>query len=384
MSFRDRFNQLKGKAEELNRKHNILPIGQNTNTPQQGHSYNAQPAHPYQPQQQVYPGQQQHPYPPPPPQAQEQQPPPLNYNTRPGGPPPVPSHSRPPAHPSPSGGSSQGNGSGGPRIYWRPNFTPDIPVAHEFDQKQGHGDPWGWGNAELQNYTCTPSNSFHTPDGKLILRAISQPAHPDPEARFTSARLVSRATLARRDGCLTAWLDLPCAEGIWPAFWLLPREPFVWPHEGEVDVAETWNGDMMNHSCLHWGFYNGEDAQKHLVRATHIPDMARRPVRFDFVWQCSHSGVRPHDGKSEGGGRLMWYVDGRPVMKNIMPPGTRPIEDWTVLLNIAMGGNVCQGKTPRDGAYDMVVHALHMSEAPEGGWQRFDHDWHVCPDGAVM
>ncbi|KAI0525593.1 hypothetical protein F5B22DRAFT_590656, partial [Xylaria bambusicola] len=70
-------------------------------------------------------------------------------------------------------------------------------------------------------------------------------------------------------------------------------------------------------------------------------------------------------------------------MKNLMPPGTRRIEDWTVLLNIAMGGNVCQGKNPRDGAYDMVVHDLHMSEAPDGGWPRFDSDWQHCPDGAV-
>ncbi|KAI3339935.1 concanavalin A-like lectin/glucanase [Ustulina deusta] len=393
MSF---LNQLKEKAEELNRKHHILPIGQNR--PQQGHGA---PPQPYHHQQQYYPGQQ--PYPPPPPpqlqpqgQGQWQQPPPAhwqsppppqgqhwqqsappqpNYSTRPGGPPPIPTHSRPPASPSAEVGR--------PTVYWRPTFSPDIPVSQEFDQKQGHGDPWGWGNNELENYTSHSSNSFHTHDGKLVLRAISQPHHPDPDARYTSARLVSRATLGRRDGCLTAWLSLPCAEGIWPAFWLLPREPFVWPHEGEVDVAESWNGDCENHSCLHWGFYNAEDAQKHLVRGTRIPDMPQRPIRYDFAWQCSGTGVRG-DGKSEGGGRLMWYIDGRPVMKNLMPPGTRPIEDWSVLLNVAMGGNVCQGKTPRDGAYDMVVHSLQMSEAPDGGWARFDNDWQHCADGAVM
>ncbi|KAI1130911.1 glycoside hydrolase family 16 protein [Nemania abortiva] len=387
MSF---LNNIKQKAEELNRKHNLLPIGRNASQ----HSGYGAPRPPYQ-QQQYYPGNQPYPSQPQgqwqqPPQGQWQSPPPPhwqqpsphpppppqpNYSTRPGGPPPIPSHSRPPASPSTK--------SSGPGVYWRPNFSPAIPVAQEFDHKRGHGDPWGWGNNELENYTSDSSNSFHTHDGKLVLRAISQPQHPDPEARYTSARLVSRATLGRRDGCLTAWLSLPCAEGIWPAFWCLPREPFVWPHEGEIDIAESWNGDCQNHSCLHWGFYNAEDAQKHLVRTTHIPDMPHRPVRYDFVWQCSRTGVRG-DGKSEGGGRLMWYVDGRPVMKNLMPPGTRPIEDWTILLNIAMGGNVCQGKTPRDGAYDMVVHNLQMSEAPDGGWARFDNDWQHCVDGAVM
>ncbi|KAI0597287.1 glycoside hydrolase family 16 protein [Biscogniauxia sp. FL1348] len=381
MSFRDHFNQLKNKAEELNRKHNILPVGQNK-PQQQAYSHQYYPGQ-YQPQ----PGQ----WPPPPqPQGQpwqqqqqqqhgqqQQQPPPPNYNTRPGGPPAIPSHSRPtgpaPAYPGPHG----------PTVYWRPNFSPEIPVSHEFEQKQGHGEPWGWGNNELENYTASAANSFHTGDGKLVVRAISQQGHPDAEARYTSARLVSRATLGRAEGCVTAWLTLPCASGIWPAFWLLPREPFVWPHEGEVDVAESWNGDGQNHACLHWGFYTPEDAAKHLVRTTHVPDMPLRPVRFDFAWRCAGTRVRP-DGKSAGGGRLMWYVDGRPVMKNLMPPGTRPIEDWVVLLNVAMGGNVCQGKVPQDGAYDLVVHGLQMSDAVDGGWGRFDSDWQHCVDGAVM
>ncbi|KAI1084904.1 glycoside hydrolase family 16 protein [Whalleya microplaca] len=367
MSFQNQLNQLKNKAEEFNKKHKILPFGQNTpqqNAPQQSYGPPSQQNYPGLPGQspQYYPGQQQ-----PPPQP--------NYSTRPGGaPPPIPSHSRP---------GDVATRSPWPQVYWRANFSPSVPVGHEFEQKQGHGDPWGWGNNELENYTSAPSNSFYTGDEKLVLRAVSQPQHPDPECRYTSARLVTRRTLGRSDGCLTGWLTLPSAEGIWPAFWMLPREPFVWPHEGEIDIAETWNGDNQNHSCLHWGFYTPEDAAKHLVRQTHIPDMAYRPVRFDFAWRCGGTGTRG-DGKSAGGGKLMWYIDGRPVMKNLMPAGTRPIEDWCILLNVAMGGNVCQGKKPHPGAYDMAVHCLQLSDAPEGGWGKFDGDWQHCPDGAIM
>ncbi|KAI1332100.1 concanavalin A-like lectin/glucanase domain-containing protein [Xylariaceae sp. FL0255] len=441
MSF---LNQLVDDVKQLNRKHQLLPFGQGRPPQPPAEGYYGHPLpqqyypgqqpqpYPYQPQghwqsppppqqvppaphevhwspaplqhsaswHQAHPGpapgnwgspspahpglqqQQQQPWPP------TQQTPPVNYDTRPGGSgaPPVPSHSRPggPIASLPSDINNPNNPSAARSpIYWRPIFKPEVPVDKEFDHRLGHGEPWGWGNNELQNYTAEKTNSFHTADGKLVVRAISLPIHPDPDARFTSARLVSKATLGRRDGCLTAWMTLPCAEGIWPAFWLLPREPFVWPHEGEIDIAESWNGDRENHSCLHWGFYNGEDAQKHLVRTTHIPDMPQRPVRFDFVWQCSTTGVR-HDGKSEGGGRLVWYIDGRPVMRNVMPPGTRLIEDWVVLFNVAMGGNVCQGKQPRDGSYDMVIHGMQMSELPDGGWAKFDHDWEHCADGAVM
>ncbi|KAI1334365.1 glycoside hydrolase family 16 protein [Xylariaceae sp. FL0016] len=393
MPFKDQLNQLRNKAEELNRKHNLgLPIGQSN--PQQGYGpppqqyYTGQPPQGQwqQPQQgqwqQQQAGQGQWQQPPQgqwqqPPQGQWQQPPQPNYASRPGAPPSVPSHSRPTASPGPQSPSQA------PAVYWRANFHPSVPVSQEFEQKEGHGDPYGWGNNELENYTSHPTNSFYTPDGKLVVRAVVQHQHPDPEARLTSARLVTRRTLGRRDGCLTAWLTVPSAGGIWPAFWMLPREPFAWPTDGEVDIAESWNGERENHSCLHWGAYTPEDWAKHLVRKTGIPDMPDRAVRFDFAWKCGGTGVRA-DGKAEGGGRLMWCIDGRPVMRNLMPAGTRPIEDWCVLLNIAMGGTVCQGKAPADGTYDMVVHGLQMSEAPDGGWGKFESDWQHCVDGAVM
>lgn len=409
MSF---FNQLKNKAEELNKKHSIIPsFGQN-HQPQ--HQQQQQQGHAPSPYHQNYPGQPQPQYtgyynqpappagswqqpPPPPHQPQQQSPSQLaaygNYYAQ-APPPPIPYHSRPGG--AGAGGSGIPSSSGtppAPPVYWRPDFSAAAPVSHAFEHKLGHGSPYGWGNNELQTYTDSPANSFHaaaatTGQQILVVRAIARPQHPDPEARFTSARLVSRAPLGRASGCLTAALTLPCAEGVWPAFWLLPREPFSWPRDGEVDVAETWNGDGANRSCLHWGYYDGApgEPEKHRVRETRVPDMGSRAggVRFDFVWYSGGGGGSGSGSGSGSGTRLMWYIDGRPVMRNGMPAGARPIGDFCVLLNVAMGGNVCQGKVPREGVYDLVVHDLHMSEAPEGGWGRFEADWQRCPDGAVM
>jgi beta-glucanase (GH16 family) len=184
---------------------------------------------------------------------------------------------------------------------------------------------------------------------------------------------VSRQTLSRTRGCLTTHLSLPCARGIWPAFWLLPKEPFEWPRDGEIDIAETWNGDCENHSCLHWGFYTPEDRNKHLVRQTRLPDMASgRPIRYDLVWDCPSGGP---------GGRLMWYIDNRPVMRATMPGGTRPINEWCIIINIAMGGDACGGKVPSEGTWDYVVHGIALNEQPEGGWGRFEMDWKHCVNG---
>ncbi|KAH7175375.1 family 16 glycoside hydrolase [Dactylonectria macrodidyma] len=251
------------------------------------------------------------------------------------------------------------------QIYWQPRFQADAAVTVEWDAKIGNG-PDGWGNQELEHYTANTANAFHTQDGRLVIRAIAQNSAPSAEQRYTSARLVSRQTLARDRGVLTGIILSPCAEGIWPAFWLLPQEPFSWPVDGEVDIAETWNGDHENRTCLHWGFHH--EQQKHRVIGTKIPDMHARPVRYDFAWD--------QPGGHAGQGRMVWYIDGRPVMKAPIPEGTRPMRDMTILLNVAMGGSVCGGKVPADGYYDMVVQTLFLGSEPEyGGWGRFEHDW---------
>ncbi|RDA91237.1 hypothetical protein CP533_3396 [Ophiocordyceps camponoti-saundersi (nom. inval.)] len=269
------------------------------------------------------------------------------------------------SHRSPSQSSSQPQAPAADSAYWKPRFQPDVAVSDDWEAKIGNG-PDGWGNQELEFYTAEPANSFHTDDGKLVIRAVANNSSTEPDKKYTSARLVSRQTLARDQGVLTAVIQSPCADGIWPAFWLLPQEPFSWPTDGEIDIAETWNGDCENKSCLHWGFHH--EPQKHRVLGTKIPDMHCRPVRYDFAWQ------QP-DGRP-GQGRLLWYLDGRPVMKTSVPEGTRPMRDMNILLNVAMGGNVCGGKTPADGSYDMIVSTLFLSaELENGGWERFDRDW---------
>jgi hypothetical protein len=107
-----------------------------------------------------------------------------------------------------------------------------------------------------------------------------------------------------------------------------------------------------------------------------MSDMGRRPIQYEFVWE-----QREDTARNQGGGRAVWYIDGRPVMKGDLPAGARRISDWQVIINVAMGGNVCQGKKPGEGQYDMVVHELRLSDQPLGGWQRFEADYMSTPAG---
>jgi len=251
--------------------------------------------------------------------------------------------------------------------YWAPRFDGSSPVSHDFIHELG---AHGWGNNELQNYVSSSDNCFHH-EARLILRAIAY------QGNYTSARLKSRQHLDRQRGSLRVHASPPCATGVWPAFWMLPSDPFQWPNEGEIDIIETWNSDLTNHSCLHWGNYNGEDWNKHRVIDTHMPDMARAKGghTYEFVWD------QPENGQ---GGRLLWYIDGRAVMKASVPQGTRRMSDWMIIINVAMGGNVCQGKTPQDGYYDFVIYSLGLFEEPRAGWRSFESDFQSAPEGHTM
>jgi len=334
-------------------------------------SYSGTPYPPQQNQQWGTPSQQQHPqqqWGPPPPQQHVGAPPiptaSKPHSPQPHGPPPVPQNRPAPAQPPPPQNLLLPQGE---QVYWKPSFDINTPVHHNFRHEIGDH---GWGNNEKQMYTDSPANSFHH-DNRLVVRGLVQ------NGSYTSARLTSHQTLSRPRGYLSATILPPVAEGIWPAYWMLPKDPFQWPTDGEIDIFESWNGDCVNHTCLHWGHFNGEDHSKHRVIETHLSAMARQPHNFGFAWI-------EEDGIPDWRGRMIWYIDGRPVMKGSIPPGTRRMEDFRLMINIAMGGDVCKGKLPKDGYYDMVISDVKMCAEPQGGWQQFEHAWNTCIEGKTM
>lgn len=78
---------------------------------------------------------------------------------------------------------------------------------------------------------------------------------------------------------------------------------------------------------------------------------------------------------------MVWYIDGKPVMKAGIPDGTRRLSEYRIIVNVACGGNVCAGKVPADGTYDLVVHELRFEDQPPGGWRGFESAWNSAPEG---
>lgn len=179
---------------------------------------------------------------------------------------------------------------------------------------------WGWGNAELQNYTSEPEN-VKIEDGLLKITAQSGP--------YTSARVKTQGLFEQVYGRFEARIKMPYGQGIWPAFWLLGNniEEVSWPQCGEIDIME-YRGQEPNiiHSTVHGPGYSGAggvgrdltfdndrfDADFHVFAIEWDTDY----IDF-FVDDLHHLRITPQDVSGE------WVYD----------------HPFFIILNVAVGGN---------------------------------------------
>jgi beta-glucanase (GH16 family) len=92
------------------------------------------------------------------------------------------------------------------------------------------------GNAELQYYTARPQN-IQVSNGSLKIIALKENYGGNA---YTSARMQTRNIADWLYGRMEARIKLPVAQGMWPAFWMLPTASYYgsWPRNGEIDIME--------------------------------------------------------------------------------------------------------------------------------------------------
>ena len=117
----------------------------------------------------------------------------------------------------------------------------DCDIGNGFFDYDHHVWIDGWGNEELQFYTCEPDNVF-VKDSLLTIRAVKETLNG---CGYTSARLKTR----KRDGTplftklygrFEIRARVPWGKGLWPALWMLPQHDKYggWAASGEIDLME--------------------------------------------------------------------------------------------------------------------------------------------------
>ena len=118
----------------------------------------------------------------------------------------------------------------GMQLLWSDEFDGPTLNMSWWTYELGAG---GWGNAELQTYTNSSTNSYIN-SGKLNIVAVNN------YGNYTSARLITKGKKEFTYGRIDIRAKLPYGQGIWPALWMLGGNisQVGWPSCGEIDIME--------------------------------------------------------------------------------------------------------------------------------------------------
>lgn len=234
-------------------------------------------------------------------------------------------------------------------LVWSDEFDGNSLDTEKWSYLTGNGcqisaNLCGWGNGEEQYYTNRTEN-VRTENGRLIITAQHDPNYLGSGSNYTSGRILTRHKASWKYGRMEARIKVPSAEGVWPAFWMLP-ETGSWPHAGEIDIMEMsdtnpvrWNGTL-HYYCTPCGGHR------------HSGVVYTNPVDFSLDFHEYAIEWEPKE--------IRWYVDGiyRGKQTPTMTHGNAwPFDDdrnFHILLNVAVGGHFTQ-QNPVSSSYPVSM-----------------------------
>lgn len=182
----------------------------------------------------------------------------------------------------------------------------------------------GWGNNELQYYQ---EDQAVVSGGVLTITAQKERVQAQ---QYTSARLRTINLGDWTYGRFEARIKLPRAEGMWPAFWMLPTDEVYggWPQSGEIDIMESRGQNPEAYSgTIHFGdawpdnrYSGGIAMDRSTADSWHV---------FAIEWEENE---------------IRWYVDDK--LYSVKTPADLRSHHWPFdqrfhfLINMAVGGTL--------------------------------------------
>jgi len=193
------------------------------------------------------------------------------------------------------------------------------------------GNKWGWGNHELQYYTCKEEKNATVNNGTLKIVALKDSVSNEiGNFGYTSSRLITKYKGDWLYGRFEIKAKLPNGVGLWPAIWMLPSdwEYGGWPESGEIDIMENVGYDPLNIVIsVHTGSYNHRaGTQKNFT--TPVPD--NRTAFHVYALEWDETTVKGFIDKN-----CYFTFNKESDDPNVWPFNKR----FHLLLNLAVGGD---------------------------------------------
>lgn len=180
----------------------------------------------------------------------------------------------------------------------------------------------GW-DPGIQNYT--DGGVYLDGQGHVVIQATRTST-----GGYTSGRIETANNLSLGYGTVSARIQVPQGQGLWPAFWLMGADSAVtgWPQAGEIDVMELPSTTTTMYSTLH-GPITGSTATQQAQIISTLPDLS---TGYHTYW------VRHLENA------ITFGVDNQ-TLGTLTPADLAPGETWVynrpmyTLLNLAVGGS---------------------------------------------
>lgn len=106
------------------------------------------------------------------------------------------------------------------------------------------------GRSDWQNTMSDDPRLLEVKEGVLHLRGIVNDRKEDDPSPYLTAGVTSRGKFAFKYGKVQIRARFKCAQGAWPALWMLGAEQ-LWPAGGEIDLMEHLNFDHIVYQTVH-------------------------------------------------------------------------------------------------------------------------------------
>ena len=188
--------------------------------------------------------------------------------------------------------------------HWGANTT----INNELDYYIDIQDP---------NHPGQGIDPFHLSNGILTIQAAKNTVNGHP---YTSGAMATYNSFSQTYGYFEARMQMPCGQGLWPAFWL-DSEDNQWPPE--LDVVEMVGQNPTTLINTEHDNVNGKDVSKQCWPYPVVPDMTQGFHRYGLLWTSTD---------------LTWYFDGQPVCHIPTQPSQHKAMYMIVNLAVGSGG----------------------------------------------
>lgn len=226
------------------------------------------------------------------------------------------------------------------QLVWEDNFNGSTLDTTKWTRiPPNHAD---WGKHMTSDDRC-----YDLKDGKLYLRGINNPDTTKDPRPFLTGGIWSKGKFAFQYGKVEIRAKLECAQGAWPAIWMLAEtnKYGAYPRNGEIDIMEHLNYDSIIYQTTH-SYYTLD--LKQTEKPPHGGKATLRNGEFNTF------GISWYPDK------IVFLLNGKetftyPRVEGVDPSQWPYDQPFYLLIDQQLGGNWVGKVNPKDLPVQMIV-----------------------------